>query len=150
MYEIEIDESPVGLINESEIDFDSVYDDCIRPPLERAGFRVMRADKIFGTPNNYIIEDIWRLINRSALLITDVTTQNPNVFYELGMAHTVGRDVILISQKIEDVPFDIHNLRYYPYAANNETGKQKLRADLEELIKAIKIRVSHPVFWWQT
>ena len=129
--------------------FTTIYEDCIRPPLEQAGFRVMKADNIFE-PRSYITENIWRLINRSALLVADVTDKNPNVFYELGIAHTVGRDVILISQKKEDVPFDIQNLQYFLYTANDEKGKQKLRNDLENLMKSIKRKVSYPVFWWQT
>jgi hypothetical protein len=87
----------------------------------------MRADDIFA-PGNYITENIWKLVNRSALLIADVTNKNPNVFYELGIARTVGRDVILISQKKEDVPFDIQNLQYYLYTYD-ENGKQKLSDD---------------------
>lgn len=131
-----------------EIDFDSVYNDCIRPPLEDARFRVMRADDIFA-PGNYITENIWRLINRSALLIADVTNKNPNVFYELGIAHTVGRDVILISQKKEDVPFDIQNLQYYLYT-DDESGKQKLRDEIKNLMKQTKPKATHPSFWWPT
>ena len=135
-------------IDGSVMDFDSVYNDCIMPPLEHAGFRVMRADDIFE-PGNYITENIWRLINRSALLVADVTDKNPNVFYELGIAHTVGRDVILISQRKEDVPFDIQSLRYYLYTTDNEKGRQKLREDLANLMKDTKSRVTHPSFWLQ-
>ena len=70
----------------------------------------MKADDIF-VPGNNVIENIWRLINRSALLLADVRGKNPNVFYELRIDHTVGRDVILITQNKDDVPFDIQNLR---------------------------------------
>jgi hypothetical protein len=61
--------------------FITVYNECIRPPLEDAGFKVMKADEIFAS-GNYITENIWRLINRSDLLIADITTRNPNVFYD--------------------------------------------------------------------
>ena len=122
--------------------FLSIYADCIRPPLERAGFRVMKADEDLFSPGEYIIQEIWRLINRSRLLVADVTGKNPNVFYELGIAHTVGRDVIIITQNEEDVPFDIRSLRYFQYTANNEEGKQKLTSDLESLLKDVKPRTS--------
>ena len=82
-------------------------------------------------------------------MIADVTNKNPNVFYELGIAHTVGRDVILISQKKEDVPFDIQNLQYYLYT-DDENGKQKLRDDLKNLMKQTKPKATHPSFWWPT
>lgn len=129
--------------------FTTIYEDCIKPPLEHAGFKVMKADDIFA-PGNYVIENIWRLINRSALLLADVTGKNPNVFYELGIAHTVGRDVILITQNKDDVPFDIQNLRYFHYAADSEQNKQKLRNELETVVKDIKPRAGNPGFWWQT
>jgi hypothetical protein len=54
----------------------------------------MKADDIFAS-GNYVM----KLINRSALLVADVTDKNPNVFYDLGIAHTIGTDVILISKK---------------------------------------------------
>ena len=135
-------------------EFTTVYNDCIKPPLEGAGFKVMKADEIFA-PGNYITENIWRLINRSALLIADVTTRNPNVFYELGIAHTIGRDVIIISQNEVDVPFDIKNLQYYLYKADNENGKEKLREDLRNLVQNIKTKdvspnFGFPSFGWQT
>jgi hypothetical protein len=135
-------------IDGSEINFDSVYNDFIRPPLEDARFRVTRADDIFAR-GSYITENIWRLINRSALLIADVTDKNPNVFYELGIAHTVGRDVIIISQNKEDVPFDIQNLPYYLYTYD-ENGKKKLTDELKKLIEQTKLKSTHPSIWWPT
>lgn len=65
--------------------FLTVYEKNIKPVLENAGFRVKKANDIFSL-NTYIIEDIWRLINQSKLLVADVTGKNPNVFYELGIA----------------------------------------------------------------
>ena len=51
---------------------------------------------------------IWESINRARIVIADTTTRNPNVFYEIGICHTLGKDVILITQDSEDVPFDLH------------------------------------------
>jgi hypothetical protein len=58
--------------------FKPVYEVCIRPVLEDVGFRVIRADEVFA--NTSIMENIWKLINRSRFLIADVTARNPNVF----------------------------------------------------------------------
>jgi hypothetical protein len=77
-------------------------------------------------------------------MVADVTGKNPNVFYELGIAHTVGRDVIIITQNEQDVPFDIRNYQYFQYTANNDEGKQKLRSDLGNLLKDVKLRTSQP------
>lgn len=53
--------------------------------------------------------------NRARIVIADLTGKNPNVFYEVGVAHTVGENVILITQRIEDVPFDLRHLRHIQY-----------------------------------
>jgi hypothetical protein len=42
------------------------------------------------------------------------------VFYEIGIAHTLGREVILITQSVEDIPFDLRHLRYVHYLNNGE------------------------------
>ena len=62
-----------------------IYEDHVKPTLEAAGLKVMKADDIF-TPTA-IVDDIWEYVNRARLLVADVTGRNPNVYYELGMAH---------------------------------------------------------------
>ena len=59
--------------------------------------------------------DVWTAICRSRIIIADCTGRNPNVFYEIGIAHTVGKPVILIAQNSKDVPFDLRHIRYIPY-----------------------------------
>jgi len=70
------------------------------------------------------------LIDRSRVVICDCTGRNPNVFYEVGIAHTLGREVVLITQNAADIPFDLRHLRYVPYL-NNTEGRQALAAALE-------------------
>ena len=62
-----------------------------------------------------MIRDIWRAIGAAQFIIADVTGRNPNVFYELGIAHTLGKDVILITQDSGDIPFDLTHLRHIQY-----------------------------------
>lgn len=94
--------------------FNTIYRDHVRPSIRRAGFTVERADEIFGTQP--IIEDIWEGINGSQAVLADVTGRNPNVMYEIGMAHTVGRPVVIITQNMDDVPFDLKHRRCIMYA----------------------------------
>jgi hypothetical protein len=54
-----------------------------------------------------IMEGIWMMINKSRFLVADITDTNPNVLYELGIAHTLGKGVITISEKPDYIPFDI-------------------------------------------
>jgi len=94
--------------------FNTIYSDHAKPAIERSGFAVERADEIFGTQP--IIEDIWEGINSSQIVIADVTNRNPNVMYEIGMAHTVGKPVVIMTQNIEDVPFDLKHHRCIIYS----------------------------------
>lgn len=94
-------------------DFNPIYYDHIRPVCDGFDLSCKRSDDIFD-PNN-IIEDIWRLIYNSDLIIADCTNRNPNVFYELGIAHTLGKKVIIITQSSDDIPFDIKYIRHIEY-----------------------------------
>jgi hypothetical protein len=82
------------------------------------------------------MQDIVSLIDRSRVVICDCTGRNPNVFYEIGIAHTLGREVILITQNPVDIPFDLRHLRYVPYL-NNAEGRQELASTLETKLTTI-------------
>ena len=78
------------------------------------------------------------LIDRSRVVICDCTGRNPNVFYEIGIAHTLGREVISITQNPEDIPFDLRHLRYVHYL-NNAEGRQALCAALEARLNTVLV-----------
>ena len=107
--------------------FDAVYA-TLKSTAEAAGFRCRRADDIWENPA--IIQDVVSLIDRSNIVICDCTGRNPNVFYEIGIAHTLGREVILITQSESDIPFDLRHLRYVSYLNNGE-GLNALSARLQ-------------------
>jgi hypothetical protein len=89
-----------------------------------------------GAPVKSIMEEIWILLNQSHFLIADVTGKNPNVFYELGIAHTIGKYAIIISQSKEDVPFDVGHLIYIYYVCN-KAGIEKLLEEVDKRIEKI-------------
>lgn len=97
--------------------FNSVYE-SINQAAEVTGLRCRRADNIWE--HAAIIQDVVSLIDRSRVVICDCTGRNPNVFYEAGIAHTLGRDVILITQNEQDIPFDLRHLRHVRYLNNTE------------------------------
>ena len=97
--------------------FDSVYE-ALKSAAEAAGLRCRRADDIWENPA--VIQDVVSLIDRSNVVICDCTDRNPNVFYEAGIAHTLGREVLLITQADADIPFDLRHLRYVKYLNNGE------------------------------
>jgi hypothetical protein len=102
--------------------FSDVYE-AIRLASEKVGLRCRRADDIWE--NSAIIQDVVALIDRSRIVICDCSGRNPNVFYEAGIAHTLGREVILITQSDNDIPFDLRHLRYVKYL-NNKEGRLAL------------------------
>jgi hypothetical protein len=90
-----------------------VYDDHIRNCASELGLTVARGDDFFTAHS--VMGDIWNAISAARAVIADCTGRNPNVFYEIGLAHAAGKPVILITQNSEDVPFDIRHLRYIQY-----------------------------------
>lgn len=111
--------------------FDNVYSE-LQNSAESVGFRCRRADDIWENPA--VIQDVVSLIDHSKIVICDCSGRNPNVFYEIGIAHTLGRETILITQSEADIPFDLRHLRYVTYLNNGE--------GLEALSKSLLPRLS--------
>jgi hypothetical protein len=111
-----------------------LYDDHIRGIVEGAGLRCERADEIRGT--TLITWDIWERINRARFLVAELTHQNANVFYELGLAHALSKEVILLTQSMEYVPFDLRTIRCLCYEFTPR-GTKKLEKDLAATIEAL-------------
>jgi hypothetical protein len=111
-----------------------IYEDSIRPTVEGAGLRCERADDVRGT--SLITWDIWERINRARFLIADLTDLNANVFYELGLAHALSKEVVLITQSMEFVPFDLKALRCICYDVTRR-GTQQLEEKLAKTIATL-------------
>ncbi len=115
-------------------DFDVVYRE-IEKAVQNVGMESRRADQIWES--SAIIQDIVALIDKSFVVICDCTKKNSNVFYEIGIAHTLGREVILITQNSEDVPFDLGHIRHIKYLNNGE-GLDALRSNLENRLGQLR------------
>ncbi len=113
--------------------FDGVHA-AIRLAASNASLRCERADDIWEYEE--VIRDVVALIDRSRVVVCDCTGRNPNVFYETGIAHTLGRDVVLITQSEHDIPFDLRHLRHIRYC-NTAEGRGDLASALERRMKAI-------------
>lgn len=114
-------------------DFNKVYSEGIKPAIKKAKLQPKRADEIFTSSS--IIQDIWQSINKSSILIADVTGRNPNVFYEVGLSHAIPKRLIIITQNKKDVPFDIQHLRWIHYT-NTQSGRKSLSPKILRAIKA--------------
>lgn len=113
--------------------FDSVYE-SIKEAVESLGLRCHRADDIWE--NHHIMDDVISLIWRSRVVVSDLSGKNPNVFYETGIAHALGRDVVQLVQSLADVPFDLQSIRTLTYLNNGE-GREKLKAALAQRLRTL-------------
>ena len=96
-------------------DFELVYGRFIEP-IFNSDFDVARAKDIESQRN--ILQDILDGIESSDLIVADLTGLNANVFYELGLAHAFDRKVILLTQDIGEVPFDLKSYRLIEYSTH--------------------------------
>lgn len=113
--------------------FNDVYQKAIKPAVKDAGYTVRRGDDFFS--DQRIMDEVWSAIYHSKLCIVECSDNNPNVFYELGIAHMLGRPTIMIVESDDDVPFDIRDRRMILYN-NNDNGLEELRDLLLKTIKA--------------
>ena len=107
--------------------FTDIYENLIKDSFEAAGFRVYRADDIESQQN--ILRDIVTAIATAEVVIADLTDSNPNVYYELGLAHALRKPVVLLTQDIGSVPFDLRSYRvieYDTYFARFEDARARL------------------------
>jgi len=114
--------------------FTLVYN-AIKSACEKSNLRYLRADDIWD--NSTIIQDIFDIIYRAKIVIVDYSGKNPNVMYETGIAHTLGKTVIPIAQSMSDIPSDTIHHRALLYL-NNTEGLQKLSDDLYKKLCSIK------------
>lgn len=108
-----------------------IYENIIKPVLKDLKYKSLRADEIFTSKP--IIDDIWINIKKAKFLIADLTDRNPNVFYELGLAHALSKEVILLTQDLNDIPFDLRHYRIIVYK-DSISGADKLKETLKDFI----------------
>jgi hypothetical protein len=85
------------------------------------------------------METVWECLVTCEVVIADMSTKNANVFYETGIAHTLGKTTILLSQSIDDVPFDLRHLNVIVYEPSYR-GCLKLRESLADALRTVRPR----------
>jgi len=113
--------------------FNGTYD-AIKRVTDYMGLECLRADDIWE--NSTFIQDIFDLIFCAKVVVVDFTARNPNVMYETGIAHTLGKTVIPITQSIDDIPSDLGHHRALKYLPN-EQGYKDLSNELYKRLKSI-------------
>lgn len=103
----------------------SHYSLIFEPAIRKTGLRPVRADdEIFATGK--IMDQVWAGINGAKVLVAELTSRNPNVYYELGIAHALQKPVVLVSSNEEDVPFDVRHIRVIYYDVTDPFWGEKL------------------------
>ena len=106
----------------------------IKKCCDQMGLECKKADDIWENPT--FIQDIFDLIFTCKVVIADFTGKNPNVFYEVGIAHTLGKTVIPITQSINDVPSDLGHHRALKYLSNQQ-GYSDMTVELKKRLSYI-------------
>lgn len=111
-----VDRTSVSVMMPFSGAFDAVYH-TIQTVCAGLGLACSRADNVWQTPA--IIDDVANLIDSSGVVIFDCSGKNANVFYELGLAHAWGKEVIVITNDMADIPFDLRHIRCIQYSQSN-------------------------------
>lgn len=114
--------------------FTLVYEDIIKPAIEANNMKPIRADETKNT--NLIQLDILKRIIETPIAICDMSSKNPNVFYELGMRQAFDMPTVLIKDESTNAPFDISGLRYITY--NKNMKHRDVKNAIQELKKCIE------------
>jgi hypothetical protein len=111
-----------------------VYRDAIRPLVEEIGYDPIRVDDI--SQPGIILNDIWAQLTEASVVIAEVTEANPNVYYEVGIAHALRKPTILLAQRTTKLPFDLgpHRCIFYD---NTIAGRAKLLASLRSSLATV-------------
>ncbi len=109
--------------------FDDIYQLGIKAACHEAGAYSERVDE--QQYDGSILERVYNQISKADLLIADMTGKNANVFYEVGYAHALGKRVILLTQRSEDIPFDLKHYEHIVYEGSITGLKEKLLAKVK-------------------
>lgn len=114
---------------------------AISRAIRDAGLTPRRADSLFA--GGAVLQKILAGIEESRVVVADLTGRNANVFYELGIAHVRKDATILLTQDIEDVPFDLRHLELLPYSLGR-SGMLNLRRRLRPLVEQLAVSLDRP------
>ncbi len=105
-------------------EFDDIYKFGIKGAAEEVGAYAERLDEQIFTEG--MLERIFNQISKADVIIADMTGRNPNVFYEVGYAHALGKITLLLTQKADDIPFDLKHRQHTVYGGKIDTLRKEL------------------------
>ena len=123
----------------NEDEWTEIFDKIIKPAVERAklGYQCLRSEATTGN----IIKKVVNSLYHANVVIADLTDRNPNVFYELGVRHTLKGRTILIAQRRKDIPSDLHGYASHVYRWKTTAHKEGLTKKLRDILQHIETDV---------
>jgi tetratricopeptide (TPR) repeat protein len=120
-------------------DFNAIYKQLIKPAIEDAGFEPFRADE--ETASGDILTDMFQELLLADMVVCDLSIDNANAFYELGIRHALRkRGVVHVQAGRAYMPFDIFNVRTLPYHITDEglPDTAFLKNDIKSIARLIR------------
>ena len=106
----------------------------ILPAVKTLGYEAVRADQL-AQPGD-INDTVIRLLNEAPMVIANLTGQNPNVYYEMAIRHTLGKPLVLIAEKGTELPFDIRMLRTIMVDTTSPASVEEAKNQIKAQVKA--------------
>lgn len=116
-------------------DWDVLYKEVIASVISDVAMTPIRADEIYGSQP--LMERIWKGIQEAEIVIADLTGRDPNVLYELGLAHVIWKTVVLLAQEDNDIPVDLREYAHIKYSTQG-MGILQLTRELKKTLQAIR------------
>jgi small subunit ribosomal protein S1 len=116
--------------------FDTIYTSAFAPTVEACGMKPERLDNLYGPQG--VLELIWWAIQRAEIVVIDFSFRNANVTFEYGLAWTLGKRVIALTQDPEDIPSDVRGLNRYIRYSQHFADIAQMKQDLTLQLKALR------------
>ncbi len=132
--------SPIGDVgSETRINADKLFKYIISPVCERCGFEAVRVDQI--NDSDSITQTIIDKLLSSELVIADISSHNPNVFYEIGYRKCTNRPIIHLKKKGESIPFDVNTIRTFEYDLTDLDNVEETKKRLEQTVGTFSFEI---------
>lgn len=124
---------PVG---EESCDFDAIYTGALVPAVQACGMKPERLDNLYGPQG--VLELIWWAIQRAEIVVIDFSLRNANVTFEYGLAWTLGKRIVALTQNPEDIPSDVRGLNRYIQYSQRFTDIERMKHELTLQLEALR------------
>jgi hypothetical protein len=130
--------------------FSDYYKNIYQPAIATAGLKPIRGDDF--TTITPVMDDIWESIVNCQICVADLSQNNPNVMFEVGLAMAIDKPIVFMTQALSELPFDLKTNRVIEYHPSpdpkwEERLKQTLTATIQNLVQQ-KVEVLRPT--WKT